>query len=44
MSSVKKNFVYTEKCRTVTTVQLQTFKKHFGILLLASYCYCGDNA
>ena len=50
-----KNVIYKEKFHlqrksgTVTKVKLVTkIKKHnqlyFGTLVLASYCYCGDNA
>ena len=52
---VKKNVIYKEiiickeKAGTVTKVKLVTkIKKHnqlyFGTLVLALYCYCGDNA
>ena len=49
MSFIKKNFIWKEKSETVTKVKLVTkLKKHnqlyFGTLLLASYCYYGDNA
>ena len=45
---LKKNFVYKEKSGTVTKVKLRKFRKHnqlyFQTLVLASYCYFGDNA
>ena len=49
MSFIKKNFIFKEKSRTVTKVKLvMKIKKHnqlyFGTLVLALYCYCGDNA
>ena len=47
-------FIYKEKSGAVTKLKLvwkkrkQKLKKHnqlyFGTLVLASYCYCGDNA
>ena len=45
----KDNFICKEKSRTVKRVKLVTkIKKHkqlyFGTLVLASCCYCGDNA
>ena len=45
----KENFICKEKSRTVTRVKLVTkIKKnkqlYFGTLVLASWCYCGDNA
>ena len=48
MSFIKKSFICKEKAGTVTKVKLVTkIKKHnqlyFGTLVLASYCYCGDN-
>ena len=46
MSFLKKNFICKEKSGTLTKFKFK--KKHnqlyFGILVLASYCYCGDNA
>ena len=47
--SIKKNFICKEKSGTVTKVKVVTkIKKlnqlYFGTLVLASYCYCGDNA
>ena len=49
MSFIKKKFICKEKAGTVTNAKLVTkIKKHdqlyFGTLVLASYCYCGDNA
>ena len=49
MSFIQKNIISKEKVGTVTRVKLVTkIKKHdqlhFGTLVLASYCYCGDNA
>ena len=49
MLFIKKNFICKEKSRTVTRVKLVTkIKKnkqlYFGTLVLASCCYCGDNA
>ena len=45
----KGNFICKEKCGTAAKVKLVTkIKKlnqlYFGTLVLASYCYCGDNA
>ena len=47
-------FICTEKSGAATKLKLvekkhnEKFKKHnqlyFGTLVLASYCYCGDNA
>ena len=49
MSFIKKNFIWKEKSGTVTKVKLvMKIKKdnqfYFGTLVLASYCYYGDNA
>ena len=49
MSFIKKNFIYKEKSATVTKIKSVTkMKKHnqldFETLVLASYCYSGDNA
>ena len=49
MRFIKKNFTGKQKSGTVTKVKLVAkIKKHdriyFGTLVLASYCYCGDNA
>ena len=49
ISFIKKNFICKEKSETVIKVKLVTkIKKHnqlyFGTLVLASYCYYGDNA
>ena len=49
MLFIKKNFICKEKSRTVTKVKLvMKVKKlsqlYLGNLVLASYCYCGDNA
>ena len=46
---IKKNFICKENSGTVTKVKLVTkIKKlnqlYFGTLVLASCCYCGDNA
>ena len=45
---IKKNFISKEKSRTVAKVKLVTKAKklnqlYLGTLVLASYCYCGDN-
>ena len=49
MSFIKKNFICKEKSGTVTKVRLVSkIKKdnqfYFGTLVLASYCYYGDNS
>ena len=49
MLFIKKNFICEEKSGTAIKVKLVTkIKKHsqhyFGTLMLALYCYCGDNA
>ena len=49
MSFIKKNFIWKEKSGTVTKVKLvMKIKKdnqfYFGTLVLASYCYYGDNS
>ena len=49
MSFIKKNFICKEKSGTVTKVRLVLkIKKdnqfYFGTLVLASYCYYGDNS
>ena len=49
MSFIKKTFICKEKSGTAIKVKFVTkIKKHnqlyFAILVLASYCYCGDNA
>ena len=48
MQFIKKNFVYKEKSGTVKKVKLRKLRKHnqlyFQTLVLASYCYFGDNA
>ena len=49
MSFIKKTFIRKEKSGTVIKVKLVTkIKKHsklyFVTLVLASYCYCGDDA
>ena len=49
MSFIKEKFICKEKAGTVTKAKLVTkIKKHdqlyFGTLVLASYCYCRDNA
>ena len=49
MLFIKKNFICKEKAGNVTKLKLVTkIKKHdqlyFETLVLASYCYCGDNA
>ena len=46
------NFICKEKCGTAAKVKLVTkiknllnlIKLYFRTLVLASYCYCGDNA
>ena len=40
----KKNFICKEKFGTVTKIKLNTKINYFGTLVLASYCYSGDNA
>ena len=47
MSFVKKNFICKEKSGTNTKVKLCSYENqelYFGTLVLASYCYCRDNA
>ena len=49
MSFIKNNFIWKEKSGTVTKVKLvMKIKKdnqfYFGTLVLASYCYYGDNS
>ena len=49
MSFIKKNFICKEKSGTVTKVKLvMKIKKnkqfYFRTLVLASYCYYGDNS
>ena len=49
MLFIKKNLISKEKSRTATRVKLVTKTKknkqlYFGTLVLASCCYCGDNA
>ena len=49
MSFIKKNFIWEETSGTVTKVKLvMKIKKdnqfYFGTLVLASYCYYGDNS
>ena len=51
MSFIKKKSISKEKSETVAKVKLVTKQNqnqkqnqlYFGTLLLASYCYCGDN-
>ena len=48
MSFIKTNFICYDKSGDVPKEKLVTkIKKHnqlyFGTLVLASYCYCGDN-
>ena len=49
MSFIKRNFICKEKSGAVKKAKLATkIKKHnqlyFGTVVLASCCYCGDNA
>ena len=49
MSFTKKNFICKEKSEAVRKLKLvMKIKKdnqfYFGTLVLASYCYCGNNA
>ena len=49
MSFIKRNFIFKEKSGAVKKAKLATkIKKHnhlyFGTVVLASCCYCGDNA
>ena len=48
MSFIKKKFISKEKSGTATKIKLRKFKKsnsfYFQTLVLASYCYFGDNA
>ena len=47
ISFVKKNFICKDKSGTNTKVKLCSYENqelYFGTLVLASYCYCQDNA